>query len=95
MNINVAGKIIRRSTNTNSFGLRGFWFIEDHPAQDFSGCRVFEFASSTDFERGQDVTIPFIAGINGRPWVPAFELPKLRYMIPAEDRAKFIGLFNL
>jgi hypothetical protein len=86
--------IIRRSTNTNSFGLRGIWVITEHSR------RVFSFAANdidaAAYTVGAFVRIPFrIAGPTALA-LPAHELAReeTAKTIPADKVPEFLGLFN-
>lgn len=86
--------IIRRSTNTNSFGLRGFWVLTEHSRL------VFEFAANdldaADYQVGEFVRVPFRVSNGARLAVPAHELA--RHIgdkpVPIHDVPGFLGLFN-
>ncbi len=86
--------VIRRSTNTNSFGLRGFWVITENSR------RVFSFAANdldaAAYTVGAFVRIPFRLFSNGEPAYPAHELAReqTRTSIPADKVPEFLGLFN-
>ncbi len=84
--------VIRRSTNTNSFGLRGIWVITEHSR------RVFSFAASdaAAYTVGAFVRIPFRLYSNGTEAYPAHELAReeTRKSIPAAKVPEFLGLFN-
>ncbi len=86
--------VIRRSTNTNSFGLRGIWVITEHSR------RVFSFAANdidaAAYQIGQFARIPFRLFSNGEPAYPAHELAReeTAKAIPAKDVPEFLGLFN-
>ena len=43
-------KIFRKSENTNSFGLRGYWAFDQDTFE------VISFASSTDFAKGKTLS---------------------------------------
>ena len=86
--------IIRRSTNTNSFGLRGIWVITENSR------RVFSFAANdldaAAYTVGSFVRIPFRLYSNGEAAYPAHELAReeTRASIKAADVPEFLGLFN-
>lgn len=86
--------IIRRSTNTNSFGLRGFWCITEHSR------RVFEFAANdldgAAYQVGEFVRIPFAVSEGARVSNPAHELARQigDTPVPAADVPEFLKLFN-
>lgn len=98
MNIQHTVVIFRKSTNTNAFGLRGYWAIEKTPTNrecDSQGQhRVWEFATSQDLERGEQA-LPFVADHNGQPHYPVFELPTLKGSLPPYRLQKFLAEFNL
>lgn len=93
MTINVPGTIIRRSENTNAFGLRGYVFLESVPAGGRSRCRAFEFGANylSDFRPGQDVELPFHTDCEGVARYPAFELTSVRGECTPEDRKAIIA----
>jgi hypothetical protein len=86
--------VIRRSENTNSFGLRGVWVITENSR------RVFSFAANdldaAAYQIGQFVRIPFRLYSNGTEAYPAHELAReeTRKSIPADKVPEFLGLFN-
>ncbi len=88
---NVNCLVIRRSTNTNSFGLRGFWVICEHSR------RVFSFAAN-DLDAkayivGEFVPVPFTGG-NGAER-PAHELCQSKgKVLKATSVPEFLSLFN-
>ena len=93
--VNVNCLIIRRSTNTNSFGLRGIWVLTEHSR------RVFSFAANdldaAAYTVGAFVRIPFYVdkGLIGGN-LPAHELAReeTAKAIPADNVPEFLGLFN-
>lgn len=90
--------IFRKSTNTNSFGLRGYWAIEKAPTDrecDNQGQhRVWEFATSNDLQRGEQ-HLEFVTDHNGKPHYPCFELPTLKGSLPPYRFEAFLAEFNL
>ena len=86
--------IIRRSTNTNSFGLRGIWVITENSR------RVFSFAANdldaAAYTVGAFVRIPFRLYSNGEAAYPTHELAReeTAKAIPANKVPAFLGLFN-
>lgn len=82
--------IIRRSENTNAFGLRGYWAIESKPVLDSQDCRVFSFATSESFDRGQEARLAFIVDSNGQPARPAYELTHQQGTVHERLRPDFI-----
>ena len=84
--------IIRRSENTNSFGLRGIWVLTENSR------RVFSFAANdaADYQIGQFVKVPFRLYSNNTEAYPAHELAReeTRKSIPAAKVPEFLGLFN-
>jgi hypothetical protein len=84
--------VIRRSTNANSFGLRGIWVITENSR------RVFSFAANdaAAYTVGAFVRIPFRLYSNGTEAYPAHELAReeTRKSIPADKVPEFLGLFN-
>jgi hypothetical protein len=90
--VNIEALVIRRSENTNSFGLRGIWIITTNAR------RVFEFAcSALDAQRyqiGDIVQVPFRLNADKLPHAPAHELVQHKGNVPAVDVLEFLGLFN-
>ena len=90
--VNIEALVIRRSTNTNSFGLRGIWIITTHAR------RVFEFACSDldaqHYQIGEIVTVPFRLNADNLPDRPAHELVYVKGEVPAVDVPDFLALFN-
>lgn len=82
--------IIRRSENTNAFGLRGYWAIESKPVLGSQDCRVFSFATSESFDRGQEALLAFIVDDNWQPARPAYELTRQEGAVHKRLRPKFI-----
>jgi hypothetical protein len=84
--------VIRRSTNTNSFGLRGILVITENSR------RVFSFAANDDaaYTVGVFARIPFHLYSNNTEACPAHELAReeTRKSIPADEVPEFLGLFN-
>lgn len=88
--------IIRRSTNTNSFGLRGIWVITEHSRL------VFEFAANDldakAYQVGEFVRVPFRlpAKESAELAHPAHELARQigTSPVPIKDVPGFLGLFN-
>jgi hypothetical protein len=93
--VNINCLVIRRSENTNSFGLRGIWVISENSR------RVFSFAANdldaAAYTVGAFVRIPFYYdnGLIGGN-LPAHELAReeTRASIKAADVPEFLGLFN-
>lgn len=88
---NVNCLIIRRSANTNSFGLRGIWVICEHSR------RVFSFAANDldarAYQVGEFVRVPFITPTGDVSGLrPAHELCRLEGEVT--DVPKFLALFN-
>lgn len=90
--------IFRKSTNTNSFGLRGYWAIEKTPGRregEHKGrLRVWEFASSQDLKRGEQ-SLPFFLNAIDEPSSPVYELTTCKGSLPAEKLTAFLADFNL
>lgn len=95
--VHISCLIIRRSENTNSFGLRGFWVITEHSRF------VFQFAANhLDAERytvGEFVLVPFNLPAKDSAEIarPAHELARQvgNCAIPAKDVPKFLAQFNV
>lgn len=90
--------IFRKSTNTNSFGLRGYWAIEKNPGR-FEGehkarLRVWEFASNKDLKRGEQWMAFFLNSID-EPSSPVHELVTCKGSLPPEKLEEFLAQFNL
>ena len=95
---NVNCLVIRRSTNTNYFGLGGIWVICENSR------RVFSFAANDldarAYQVGEFVPVPFIGGfapLKGQPLGtldsrPNHELARLEGEVT--DVPKFLALFN-
>lgn len=97
MTVQHAVVIFRKSTNTNSFGLRGYWAIEASPTEregeHKGGHRVWEFATSNDLQRGKQ-SLPFYVDSQGASH-PAYELPTIKGHVKAGNFDKFLAGFNL
>lgn len=91
--INVAVNIFRRSSNTNAFGLRGYWAIEEQPLPGSEECRVWSFATSEDMPKG-DRMLPFFVNEAGQHAMPAFELPELKGTVLRAKRSVFLAPFH-
>ena len=88
---NINCLVIRRSINTNSFGLRGIWVICENSR------RVFSFAANDldarAYQVGEFVPVPF-TGQNGAER-PAHELAQYEGEVTkATNVPKFLALFN-
>lgn len=88
---NVNCLVIRRSTNTNSFGLRGIWVICENSR------RVFSFAANDHdaraYQIGEFVPVPFIGGHGADR--PAHELARFEGEVTkVTDVPEFLTLFN-
>lgn len=97
MTIQHAVVIFRKSKNTNSFGLRGYWAIEASPTEregkHKGRHRVWEFATSNDLQRSKQA-LPFFVDSQGASH-PAYELPTIKGSLPAGKLAEFLADFNL
>jgi hypothetical protein len=69
--------IFRKSTNTNSFGLRGYW------TYDTKTFELHSFATSRDLAKWSTVTDLQAAG---------FELLRLETAVPPQQQAKFLAV---
>lgn len=82
---------IRKSTNTNSFGLRGVWVIAREP-NDQKQHLVWSFGvnhlDEPRFKVGEFVDVQMF---DGRP---AHELNCLQAEVPVRDVEEFLGLFS-
>lgn len=85
--------VFRKSENTNSFGLRGYWAVEHEPVPFAimpSHLRVWEFATSEDLKKGSQ-PLPFFEDLSS----PAYELPTLKGYLPTAKLGAFLRKFNL
>lgn len=94
MTIQTQVAIFRKSTNRNSFGLRGYWCVESKPTTDRTSLRVFEFATSDDLPMGEQ-SLPFFVDGNGEPAVPAFELPVKKATLDPSKYKAFMAGFSI
>jgi len=88
--------IFRKSENTNSFGLRGYWAVECKPrAPDQKPqpkLRVWSFATSEDLAKGKQA-LPVFLDADNRVHSPAYEIPCLEGTITVDKVDSFLGQF--
>jgi hypothetical protein len=73
--------VFRKSTNTNSFGLRGYWTHHHNIATGLT--QLHSFATSHDLNIGDTITDPY-----------RFELPRLELQLTAKQWSDFNAQLN-
>jgi len=95
--------VLRRSENTNSFGLRGVWLVEYKPIIDPQTQtlvhRVWSFVvnylDEKQFQLGKRLLVPFWLNHEGEPSsVGIGELSQKKRAIPHSRSAAYIGMFS-